>query len=610
MLEARRFGDAGAHGRSSRSASSAARSRVLALTDGKRARGAAGGRGSQDDLRRRSRARTPAAWARCRRRGRATTSSTRITQRDPRADGARPRRRRHRLSRRAVRRRDGRRRRARRGCSSTTAGSAIPRRSRSWRAWSATSARCSPARARGEMPVGVLAWDARVAVCVVVAAAGYPGAVRTGDPIGGLDATRPTTSSCSMPGPARKDGQLVTAGGRVLGVTALGVSVAAGARPGVRGRRRDRARGQAGAPRHRRALTLSNVARMPQIAGFRGALWNPPKVDLARSSPSPLTNVQGAPRERRARPRSRRARCIATTRCSTHGGRTVTRTTLVVRGAARRRGPRASIRAARGDRRRPRATRRPRRSTKRARTPSPCSPAIATPRARSIGCFAASTASRPTLEVTTPDGTVHRLWRVASAEVIGKLRPLFAPKKLHVLDGHARYEGMLAYARQARRRRAAAVLVGELRRSRASSNLDDPALVVAPRHRVDPRRRHQARRRARGREASTSSSRSSPARRRTSRKPAAPRSPTRSRTSRRSSRVFAGDADAWKLTLKPDVSPVGEGVAGPSRDAEARSGRGRAAVPRGACCRRDGRRPSVDAARPCSAVANGAQRSA
>src|SRR5690606_20968313 len=24
--------------------------------------------------------------------------------------------------------------------------------------------------------------------------------------------------------------------------------------------------------------------------------------------------------------------------------------------------------------------------------------------------------------------------------------------------------------------------------------------------------------------------------------------------------IFAGDADAWKLTLKPDVSPVGEGV--------------------------------------------------
>ena len=50
------------------------------------------------------------------------------------------------------------------------------------------------------------------------------------------------------------------------------------------------------------------------------------------------------------------------------------------------------------------------------------------------------------VNVTTPDGTQHRLWRVSSNEVIGKLRPLFAPKRLHVLDGHARYEGMLAYA--------------------------------------------------------------------------------------------------------------------------------------------------------------------
>ena len=53
---------------------------------------------------------------------------------------------------------------------------------------------------------------------------------------------------------------------------------------------------------------------------------------------------------------------------------------------------------------------------------------------------------RPALEVTTPDRTLHRLWRVSSAEVIGKVRPLFAPKKLHVLDGHARYEAMLGHA--------------------------------------------------------------------------------------------------------------------------------------------------------------------
>jgi phosphoribosylamine--glycine ligase len=78
--------------------------------------------------------------------------------------------------------------------------------------------------ARGEMPVGALAWDARVAVCVVVAAAGYPGAVKTGDAIAGV----PESSDDVVvfhAGTARKDDKLVTSGGRVFGVTALGVSV-------------------------------------------------------------------------------------------------------------------------------------------------------------------------------------------------------------------------------------------------------------------------------------------------------------------------------------------------------------------------------------------------
>lgn len=76
----------------------------------------------------------------------------------------------------------------------------------------------------GEMPVGALAWDARFAVCVVVAAAGYPGTVRSGDPIGGLEQVT-ADALVFHAGTARKDGTLVSAGGRVLGVTALGISV-------------------------------------------------------------------------------------------------------------------------------------------------------------------------------------------------------------------------------------------------------------------------------------------------------------------------------------------------------------------------------------------------
>jgi phosphoribosylamine---glycine ligase len=77
--------------------------------------------------------------------------------------------------------------------------------------------------ARGEMPVGGIAWDARVAVCVVVAAAGYPGDVRTGDPIRGLD--KASDVVVFHAGTAMQDGALVTAGGRVLGITALGIGI-------------------------------------------------------------------------------------------------------------------------------------------------------------------------------------------------------------------------------------------------------------------------------------------------------------------------------------------------------------------------------------------------
>jgi phosphoribosylamine--glycine ligase len=80
--------------------------------------------------------------------------------------------------------------------------------------------------ARGELPVGALAWDARVAVCVVVAAAGYPGTPRTGDRIGGLEAGTLGDVLVFHAGTARGGGGgLVSAGGRVLGVTALGISV-------------------------------------------------------------------------------------------------------------------------------------------------------------------------------------------------------------------------------------------------------------------------------------------------------------------------------------------------------------------------------------------------
>jgi phosphoribosylamine---glycine ligase len=71
-----------------------------------------------------------------------------------------------------------------------------------------------------------LEWDRRPALGIVMAAAGYPLSPRQGDPISGL----PAASEQAMvfhAGTVQKDGVAVTAGGRVLCVTALADSVKA-----------------------------------------------------------------------------------------------------------------------------------------------------------------------------------------------------------------------------------------------------------------------------------------------------------------------------------------------------------------------------------------------
>jgi phosphoribosylamine---glycine ligase len=65
-------------------------------------------------------------------------------------------------------------------------------------------------------------WDARWAVSVVLASAGYPESPSTGEVVGGLDAVPAdveVTHAGTATGPG---GEIVTAGGRVLNVTALG----------------------------------------------------------------------------------------------------------------------------------------------------------------------------------------------------------------------------------------------------------------------------------------------------------------------------------------------------------------------------------------------------
>jgi phosphoribosylamine--glycine ligase len=69
-----------------------------------------------------------------------------------------------------------------------------------------------------------LEWDRRVALGVVMAAAGYPGTPRAGDAIKGLPPAREDLQVFHA-GSTLKDGVPVTSGGRVLCATALGESV-------------------------------------------------------------------------------------------------------------------------------------------------------------------------------------------------------------------------------------------------------------------------------------------------------------------------------------------------------------------------------------------------
>ena len=75
----------------------------------------------------------------------------------------------------------------------------------------------------GKLDTATAEWDSRAAVGVVMAAGGYPESYNKGDVIHGLDSV--SGAKVFHAGTAEKDGQIVTNGGRVLCVVALGDSV-------------------------------------------------------------------------------------------------------------------------------------------------------------------------------------------------------------------------------------------------------------------------------------------------------------------------------------------------------------------------------------------------
>jgi uncharacterized protein (DUF1015 family) len=167
--------------------------------------------------------------------------------------------------------------------------------------------------------------------------------------------------------------------------------------------------------------------------------------------------------------------------------------------------------------------------------------------------------SKPILELTTADATVHRLWRIQDAETIGGLRRYFAPKKLHLLDGHDRYEAMLAYRDELVAASSAAVTMYAAANFGLAclTSLDDPALATAPRHRVI--------RGGGSRDAVLAAlgnrfivDKLAGAAGELGKQLAALADTVAHQPALVA--VFAGEPDAWKLTLSPEVSPVAEGV--------------------------------------------------
>ncbi len=84
------------------------------------------------------------------------------------------------------------------------------------------------ATANGKLAEIDLAWKPDPAVCVVLASGGYPGKYEKGKVISGLDEVEPMSGVVVFhAGTKREKENIVTAGGRVLGVTALGKDIPA-----------------------------------------------------------------------------------------------------------------------------------------------------------------------------------------------------------------------------------------------------------------------------------------------------------------------------------------------------------------------------------------------
>jgi phosphoribosylamine--glycine ligase len=82
--------------------------------------------------------------------------------------------------------------------------------------------------ASGRLDPAKLGWKPGASACVVLASGGYPGKFETGKPITGLTGSEELSGVKVLHAGTKREGdQIVTSGGRVLGVTAAGANLAA-----------------------------------------------------------------------------------------------------------------------------------------------------------------------------------------------------------------------------------------------------------------------------------------------------------------------------------------------------------------------------------------------
>jgi phosphoribosylamine--glycine ligase len=78
----------------------------------------------------------------------------------------------------------------------------------------------------GRLAETALRWKPGASACVIASSSGYPGSFKTGFPITGLDsAARVPEVQVFHSGSALLGGQIVTSGGRVLGIAAAAASL-------------------------------------------------------------------------------------------------------------------------------------------------------------------------------------------------------------------------------------------------------------------------------------------------------------------------------------------------------------------------------------------------